>query len=195
MPTMYCSGCHKNIKVGPRGGEQFCADHPEVKLRTKRAGSDRAPGRKGSASYSRARAMFANNVCATRCFFASLDEFDERVRPDHRCNTNRLEAHHLVEKSWIERNYPDLPEDDFLEIIFNWRIGAPLCPSAHHLITVHSDYIYLEEVRIECVEFCEYVDDLWLDIPLPSGVRRQSMLDRLKSQSPKRPEEVERSAA
>lgn len=190
MPAMWCPECRKNIKVGPNRGEQFCLEHPETNLRPKRSEKERLPGRRGTASYDRAKRIFSTDVCSKRCFFVWVNELREQARPGHQCNSNRLEAHHVLDKSWIERNYPDLPEAEFLNIIFNFKIGVPLCPAAHHLITVHSTYIYFEEVRFEAIELAEEVDALWLDVPLPNGTKRGSMLDKLKSQCPPRPTEV-----
>jgi hypothetical protein len=137
-------------------------------------------------SYDLARRRFNNVVCETRCFFADIDELGDPRRPDHRCPNFRLDAHHLVPKQFIEGNYPDLPEDDFLAIIFNPLIGAPLCRNAHDRVTLRSECIYFEELRLECVELCESVDAQWGDVLLPSGTKRQSMLTRLQLESPSR---------
>ena len=187
MSKLYCTEGRHEVKTRGNAGERWCPEHPDCELRTPRKASTKAPGRKGTASYDRARRLFNSEVCGKRCFFADADEFGDRRRPDHICRYP-LDGHHLVEKQFIERNYSDLPERDFLQIIFNSLIGAPLCQVAHPLVTVNSDYIYFEELRIEVVEFCEEVDAIWLDVPLPGGGHRQSMLERLRSESPSRPD-------
>lgn len=186
MPQMYCPECKDNVKVGSNRGEQFCTEHPDARLSAKRSTSTKAPGRKGTASYDRARRIFNNVVCGERCFFADRDELDNPRRPGHRCPSFRLDAHHLVPQSWIAGNYPDLPEQDFLEIVFNPLIGAPLCRSAHDRVTLNSDYIYFDELRVEAIEFCEAVDQQWENVPLPAGGKRQSMLERLRMECPAR---------
>lgn len=172
------------VRVGAKRGERFCPDHG-TELRQPRKQITRVPGRKGTASYDRARRYFNNEVCGKRCFFADVDEFGEPRRPDHRCSYP-LDGHHLVGKSWLEGNFPDLPEQDFLAIIFNPLIGAPLCRRAHDPVTINADYIYRHELRFEAIEFCESVDDQWGEILLPTDSKRQSMLERLRLESPVR---------
>ncbi len=104
---------------------------------------------------------------------------------EHHCS-GRKDAHHLVEKQFIRRNYADLPEDKLLAILFDPRIGAPLCRTAHDGIKANK--IFWHELTDECKEFCAEVDDLYLHLPTPAGARRQSMSVRLKQECPESPD-------
>jgi hypothetical protein len=110
----------------------------------------------------------------------------------HNCE-GRKDAHHLVEKQWIRRNFSDLPEDELLAILFDPRIGAPLCRAAHD--NIKKERIYWDEVSEECKEFCAEVDKRHRhSVESLTGRRiftRPSMLTRLKLECPERGTEWE----
>lgn len=130
----------------------------------------------------KARDNFNEAVTDWPCFFS-------RWRQPHKCNGLK-DAHHLVEKQWIRRNYADLPEAKLAAILFDPRIGAPLCRyAAHDPITRKVARIYWDELTEECIEFCREVDGRYLNLKTPAGIRRQSMLIRLEQECPKRKQE------
>lgn len=103
---------------------------------------------------------------------AALDVFNELVLNDwegtpqpclwsitrsnkHHCE-GPLDAHYLIEKQFL-RNHPpftELPEDEHLAIVYDPRIGVPLCRfGAHAPVTNHLDYVYLEEIPLAATDF------------------------------------------
>lgn len=192
MPVLYCPDGQHEQRVGSKRGEKYCPTHG-CELRPKPKAQKQA-GSKGTAAYDRARRQFNNVVCSNRCFFSDVDDYGNPRREGHVCSYP-LDSHHLVPKQHIQANFSDLPADEFLAIIFNPLIGAPLCRRGHDQVTLHHASIYFDELRVECIEYCESVDRQWGDIPTPSGVRRQSMLGRLELESPKREPVNEREVA
>lgn len=112
---------------------------------------------------------------------ATNTEFNNEAVERHICR-GPGDAHHLVEKQWIRRTFSDLPEAELLAILFDPRIGAPLCRAAHD--NIKTERIYFDELTPECVDFCREVDERYRD--LGSGRRRPSMLTRLKLECPER---------
>jgi hypothetical protein len=135
-----------------------------------------------------ARRHFNAVVLQHGCFYSAYrpsgPPAEKPRREDHVC-TYPIDAHHIVEKSFIERNYIDLPEDDLLAILFDPRLGAPLCRGGHE--NVKTLLIYWDEVSAACKQACQEVDEKWLDVPTPSGVRRKSMYRELRRVCPVRP--------
>lgn len=190
MGFLWCKDGEHKVKVAfqTRQGERWCPEHPECHLAEipKRRKPMGRSARKGTPAYDRARRNFNTVVCSERCFFSDFNEAGDPRRPGHRC-TYPLDGHHLVPKSFLFENFADLPEDEFLAIIFDPRIGAPLCSKAHHTVEIkvgEDPYIYWEELEDDCAEFCERIDEKYAEVPLPSGSKRQSMLERLKLESP-----------
>lgn len=167
--------CPEGHTVSLRGnaprGERFCPEHG---LELRPAPQKKKQGLPGEQA---AKARFRQVVTQERCFFADRDEMGDPRRPGH-CCAYPLEAHHLIPKSWIKQAYSGLPPDELVALMWNPIIGAPLCRSAHHLITVHSDYIYRDELRLELIEFCEHFD--------AQHPNERSLLQRLYSESPER---------
>ena len=108
-----------------------------------------------------------------------------RRRPRHQCD-GALDAHHLVEKQWIRQYFGDLPDDEFLAILFSPQIGCPLCRAGHE--RVKALRVYRDELTEECIEFCEDVDRRYGDVRMPGGAKRPSMLARLERECPIREE-------
>lgn len=168
------------------------------KLRPKQSSLKRAR-RRESAAEKRARERFNDVVKAAaplevfscwlayrpcrNCegYFPECQECPIRETQVHSCG-GELDAHHLVEKQWIRRNYADLSEPALLAILFDPRIGAPLCRVAHDGIKQHP--VHWHELSSECIEACEEADARWLNVPTPSGARRASMLERLRIECP-----------
>lgn len=137
--------------------------------------------RQESSVEKKARDNFNEAVTEWPCFFS-------RWRQPHKCNGPK-DAHHLVEKQWIRRNYADLPSPELAAILFDPRIGSPLCRyTAHDAITRKATHIYWDELTEDCIEFCREVDARYLGQLTPAGIRRQSMLVRLEQECPKRKE-------
>jgi hypothetical protein len=187
MAKLWCREGEHEVKVAmrPAPGERWCPDHPECHLAEKpkkRSAGFRAdretPARRS------AREAFNRAVKAHRCFYSAYRAATGKPRREgHRC-TYPLDAHHIVEKRWIEDNFPDLSEAELLAILFDPRIGAPLCRSGHD--AVKSLRIFWDEVSDECKEACREVDRQWLDVPTPAGVRRKSMYAELRRACPPR---------
>lgn len=131
-----------------------------------------------------ARDRFNAAVLAYRCFYSAYRSPTGRPRRAGHVCAYPFDAHHIVEKSFIESNYGDLDEADLLAILFDPRIGAPLCRGGHD--GVKSLLIYWDEVSPECIEFCTEVDQRWLDVPMPAGYRRSSMFEELRRVCPER---------
>lgn len=75
------------------------------------------------------------------------------TRSDHEC-AGVMDAHHLIEKQFLRDRFCDLPEDELLAIVYDPRIGVPLCRAgAHDPVTRHSDYVYLDELPLEATDF------------------------------------------
>jgi hypothetical protein len=70
----------------------------------------------------------------------------------HRCD-GPLDAHHLVPKQFLRKRFQGvLPEDQFVAILFNPKIGAPLCRKAHDRIESGADRIYWDDLTDECID-------------------------------------------
>lgn len=92
---------------------------------------------------------------------------------EHTCS-GRKDAHHLIPKDFIRRMFEAvLPEDQFVAILHNPKIGAPLCRKAHDRIEAGSDRIYWEDLSEECIEYVGSLPDF--------------VLIRLERECPKRP--------
>jgi hypothetical protein len=92
----------------------------------------------------------------------------------HRCGGGRLDAHHLVPKDFLRKRFQGiLPESELVAILFNPKIGAPLCRKAHDRIEAGFDRIYWEDLTEECVEYVFSLPDF--------------MALRLEEECPKRP--------
>lgn len=180
MPTLYCTQGKHEVRVGSKKhrGEMQCPEHTDCQLRDKPKKQNTRSAIKTTRQYQGANRIFNNQVCACRCFFADNDEEDNPRRPGHTCRYP-LDAHHLVSKDWIWQTFGDLPLNELLAIMFDPRLGAPLCRTAHDLVTYSTApdaCIYFEEIRFECIEFCEAIDAKY-----PG---RQSMLERLRLENP-----------
>jgi hypothetical protein len=146
--------------------------------------------RRISAAETQARERFNETVKCWPCYFGpthirlaqSYEQLGRYYRRIHYCD-GVLDAHHLVEKQWIRRNFSDLPEAELLAILFDPRIGAPLCRRAHD--NIKNERIGWDELSDECIEFCAEVDERYRD--LGAGRLRPSMLTRLKLECPARP--------
>lgn len=192
MGTLYCreGGGHEvKVRFKPTRGERYCPTHgvpmSEHNPDKPRKGLSRGGFSRESVAATQARQLFNRIVCLERCFYSDRTQEDEPRREGHVC-TYPLDAHHLVEKQWIKRYFGDLPEAEFLAILHNPLIGCPLCRAGHD--AVKTLLIYWEELRVECIEFCEEVDRRYGDVPLPGGGKRPSMLARLEHECPKREE-------
>lgn len=90
----------------------------------------------------------------------------------HHCSGPK-DAHHLIPKQFIRQRFEAvLPEPEFVAILFNPKIGAPLCRKAHDQITLGADRIYFEDLSEECLEYVGSLPDF--------------MLMRLELEAPKR---------
>lgn len=187
MAKLYCPEGKHEVKVAfnASAGERWCPDHPGVHLipLPKKASKGFRAERETPAR-SAARRNFNRAVKQHGCFYSAYrSPTGKPRREDHRC-VYPLDAHHIVEKNWIERNYADLPEDELLAILFDPRIGAPLCRGGHE--AVKTLRIYWHEVSDECKEACQEVDRQWLDVKTPAGLQRQSMYEELRRVCPER---------
>jgi hypothetical protein len=196
MAKLWCPEGKHEVPVAfqPSAGERWCPEHEGVHLQPKpkkasggfRA-SNETPHRRA------AREAFNRAVKQHRCFYSAYRTLDGKARrAGHHCSYP-LDAHHIVEKSWIEDNYRDLPEEELLKILFDPRIGAPLCRGGHD--AVKSLHIYWDELEPECIEFCSEVDAQWLDVPAPAGYQRKSMYEELRRACPVREAGVSTDAA
>jgi hypothetical protein len=90
----------------------------------------------------------------------------------HHCE-GRKDAHHLIPKQFIRKRFQGvLPEDRLVAILFNPKIGAPLCRKAHDRIESGADRIYWSDLTDECIEYVGSLPDF--------------VLLRLEEESPKR---------
>ena len=137
-----------------------------------------------SAARKAARQHFNAAVLRHGCFYSAYRSPTGKPRREGHVCDYPIDAHHMVEKSWIESNFADLPKDELLRILFDPRIGAPLCRSGHE--GVKTLLIYWDEVSEDCKEACREVDAKWLDVPTPAGIRRKSMYEELRRVCPER---------
>lgn len=177
MGKLWCSEGEHEVKVAfhPSAGERFCPEHgvhlqPLPKKASGSLGGDK------SAAETRVRQHFNREVMASRCFYSERIDGAAR-RKGHVC-TYPLDAHHIVEKQFIRREFGDLPEDELLAILYAVAIGAPLCRGGHE--NVKRLRIYWHEVSDECKLFCAEVDERY-------GDSHPSMLSRLELECPRSP--------
>jgi len=170
MGMKWCPDGEHEVKVAfqPTAGERDCPKHgcalrPLPKKAGRQLGADR------SSEETKARQHFNQEVRANPCFYSEMLD-GERRRRGHEC-TYPLDAHHLVEKQWIRREFGDLPEDELLAILYDPRIGAPLCRAGHE--GVKRLRIHWHELSDECKLFCRWVDEQY-------GDSHPSMYERLK---------------
>lgn len=138
-----------------------------------------------SAARKRARQEFNRAALQHGCFYSGYRSPDGRPRRKghDRCEFP-MDAHHIVEKQWIEANYADLPEDALLAILFDPRLAAPLCRLGHE--GVKTLLIYRDELSEEAVEAAQEIDRRWLDVETPAGTRRKSIYEELMRVCPER---------
>jgi hypothetical protein len=93
----------------------------------------------------------------------------------HHCRGPK-DAHHVLPKRFIRMQFQALlPEKDFVAILFNPAIGAPLCRyGAHESVEKKLDRIYWEDLSEECIEYVGTLPDF--------------VLIELERQCPKRPD-------
>lgn len=133
----------------------------------------------------RARLHFASVVAGPGrfCFFADVTEAGEPRRPGHACSGG-LDPHHLIAKSWIQRHFADLPEDELLAIKYAPIIGCPLCRCAHENLPSNlraGARVFYEELDEDLIAFCERIDRRY------AKRGRPSMAARLRLECPPRP--------
>lgn len=103
-----------------------------------------------------------------------------RHRPGHICH-GPMDPHHLVKAEWIRATFGDLPELEFLRILYAPVIGCPACRQGHDEIERRSVVIYQDELTRECIEFCRrqgrgMYGRLLMACPVrPSGEERTEM--------------------
>jgi hypothetical protein len=159
--------------------------------------------RRESAAEKRARLHFNETVKAWPCWFklhrpcdvcggegqASSAITGDRVfwcstcdgTGQHVCS-GRKDAHHLVPKSFLRQRFEAvLPEEEFVAILFNPKIGAPLCRKAHDAIESGRDRICWEDLSDDCIEYVSSLPDF--------------VLMRLELESPKRASSADLGAA
>jgi hypothetical protein len=170
MGKLWCpEGEHEvNVAFKPSAGERYCPDHGAhlQPLPKKPTGLGMRPE---SSAETIARKRFNDTVKAKRCFYAERIGGEARRR-GHVC-TYPLDAHHIVEKQWLRREFGDLPEDELIAIVFDPRIGAPLCRAGHE--NVKRLRIFWHEVSDESKLFCRWVDETY-------GDSHPSMFERLR---------------
>jgi hypothetical protein len=157
--------------------------------------------RRETAAEKRARLHFKEIVKARKCWFAwhrpcerCGGKGETKLAGDmwwvctacngdgrHHCE-GRKDAHHLVPQRFTRRMFQGvLSEADFVAILHNPLIGAPLCRKAHDLIEAKRDRIYFEDLTPECIEYVGALPDF--------------VLIELERQCPKRPEPSNQEAA
>jgi hypothetical protein len=158
MGKLWCPEGEHEVKVAfqPSAGERYCPQH-NVHLQPLPKKPSGLGMRQESSAETVARKRFNDAVKAERCFYSERIDGEARRR-GHVC-TYPLDAHHIVEKQWIRREYGDLPEDELITIVFDPRIGTPLCRGGHE--NVKSLRIYWHEVSDECKLFCRWVDETY----------------------------------
>jgi hypothetical protein len=170
MGWKWCpDGEHKQkVAFQPTAGERRCSVHGcDLRPMPKKPG--RALGADRSDAETKARQRFNREVRDKECFYSERIDGEAR-RGGHVC-TYPLDAHHLVEKQWIRREFGDLPEDELLAILYAPQIGAPLCRAGHE--GVKRLRIHWHEVSDECKLFCLEVDRRY-------GDNHPSMFERLR---------------
>lgn len=130
-----------------------------------------------------AREHFEAVVLAKPCYFTDvLYEEGPPRRPGHVCDGD-CDAHHLIAKSWIQKHFGDLPEDELLAIKYAPIIGCPLCRAAHDALPANlkpGDRVYFEELDDDLIAFVVWVDERY------GKPGRPSMLARLELECPRR---------
>jgi hypothetical protein len=170
MGMKWCPDGEHEHKVAfrARAGERRCPIHGcDLKPLPRKTG--RALGADHSAAETRARQRFNDEVRDHQCFYGEEIGVEKRRR-GHVC-TYPLDAHHLVEKQWIRREFGDLPEDELLAILYAPAIGAPLCRAGHE--GVKRLRIHWHELSDECKLFCQEIDERY-------GDNHPSMFERLR---------------
>jgi hypothetical protein len=186
MGKLWCpDGEHEmTVAFQPSAGERWCSKHGCSLKPLPKKPSANSLGADCSAAETIARQRFNREVKARRCFYS--EEIDGGMRrKGHEC-TYPLDAHHLVEKQWIRREFGDLPEDVLLAILYATAIGAPLCRGGHE--NVKRLRIHWHEVSDECKEFCREVDERY-------GDNHPSMVERLRLECSPNQDQETRSAA
>lgn len=81
----------------------------------------------------------------------------------HHCSGEK-DAHHVIKKQFIRRMFQAvLPEPAFVAILFNPRIGAPLCRyGSHEPVEKGQARIYWEDLSEECIEYVGSLPDFML---------------------------------
>jgi hypothetical protein len=173
MGKLWCPEGEHEQKVAfqASAGERWCPKHGCHLLPLPKKASGRSLGSDRSSAETKARQHFNREVKSKRCFYSERIDGEAR-RKGHEC-TYPLDAHHLVEKQWIRREFGDLPEDELLEILYAVAIGAPLCRAGHE--NVKRLLIHWHEVGDECKRFC-------LDIDERYGDNHPSMYERLRNE-------------
>jgi hypothetical protein len=171
MGLKWCHEGEHQVKVAfrPSAGEAWCPQHATTRLQplpSKPAGLGARPE---SSAERFAGQRFNDAVKAKRCFYSEQIDGESRRR-GHAC-TYPLDAHHVVEKQWIRREFGDLPEDELIAIVFDPRIGSPLCRGGHE--NVKRLRIYWHEVTDACKLFCREIDERY-------GDDHPSMYERLR---------------
>lgn len=171
MGKLWCPEGEHEVKVAfkARSGERWCPKHPGIHLQPMPKKPSGLGARRETETETIARRHFNDEVLANPCFYSELVD-GERRRRDHEC-TYPLDAHHIVEKQFIRREFGDIPEDELLAILYAVAIGAPLCRGGHE--SVKRLRIHWHEVSDECKLFCRSVDERY-------GDSHPSMYERLK---------------
>lgn len=174
---------------------------PLAKQSAKRQAEGRRPGlkrtvRKETAAEKRARRHFNKTVKSWPCWFSWHRECEhcegtggehhetqdghpvwvecEACGGDgrHHCDGPK-DAHHLVPKDFLRRMFKAvLPEPEFVAILHNPKLGAPICRKAHEAIESGKDRIYFEDLSDACLEYVSTLPDF--------------VLIRLENECPKR---------
>lgn len=177
----------------------------DFKAKPRRRSSLKRTRRKESKAERAARDNFNDKVKARACWFswhrpcwkcngaAELDRFGDDGHfvgkvtcpacngdGKHHCE-GRKDAHHLIPKQFIRNRFSHLPEDQLLAILFNPKIGAPICRKAHDRIEAGFDRIYWQDLTDEAIEYVGSLPDF--------------MLLRLEEECPKRPADSTKAAA
>jgi hypothetical protein len=111
----------------------------------RRTGGPKRTARREPSAERIAREEFNRVVLAWPCLFT--------LRPGHVCD-GPLDAHHLVPKNFLRHRFSHLPLKQLLAILFDPRIGAPLCRyGAHDPVTHRTAFVYREDLSHECLDF------------------------------------------
>lgn len=188
MGLVWCRAGEHSFKVAfqPSHGELWCDEHGCFAGPMPKESGSGFRGDGEAAARRRARERFNRAVKAHGCFYSSYRSPTGRPRRDGHVCTRPLDAHHLIEKQWIERNFADLPEDELLAILFDPRLGAPLCRAGHE--GVKRLRIFWDEVSDEAKLAAKEYDERYFDQPTPAGAHRESMYARLRKECPTREE-------